>query len=388
MEEELHIILYGEIGGDPMFGEVAPTSDEIQNQLLNSKSENVVVHISSPGGGVFQGWTIGNIIKNSGKNTTALIEGYCGSIATFVALSCDRVEMAEAARFMIHNPTFDPGSVEEKDLEAAAQQLATIKDDLINIYRKKTGLSISQLSDMMGKETSMTQEEAQKFGFVDGKMTPLKAVAKFDIKNNKMLQKKEDPKITESKVSKMDQILEQGKHILKKLLKNEAHNIMVTLADGSTIFIDSEDGEFEGKRAWTVDEAGNPTEIPVEDGTFVLEDGRSITVEGGIVQSVQETEPAEVDLLKEQLAKLEQEIKSSQEEKKVSEKDAEQTKKSVTDLLVEVKNLKKMTVGDKTSLKKPHLEPQNKFRNNDPPETGHPLDAFAAGLKRNRNKTI
>ncbi len=387
MEEELHIILYGEIGGDPMFGEVAPTSDEIQNQLLNSKSENVVVHISSPGGGVFQGWTIGNIIKNSGKNTTALIEGYCGSIATFVALSCDRVEMAEAARFMIHNPTFDPGSVEEKDLEAAAQQLATIKDDLINIYRKKTELSISQLSDMMGKETSMTQEEVQKFGFVDGKMTPLKAVAKFDIKNNKMLKvtNKEDE---EKKLSKMDQILKQGEHILKKLFKNDAHNIMVTLADGSTIFIDSEDGEFEGKQAWTVDEAGNPTEIPVEDGTFALEDGRSITVEGGIVQSVQETEPAEVDLLKEQIAKLEQEIKSSQEEKKVSEKDAEETKKSVTDLLVEVKNYKKMTVGDKTPLKKPHLEPQNKFRNNDPPETGHPLDAFAANLKRNRNKTI
>ena len=132
--EPLHLFIYGEIGGG------APSVDEIQKELTASNATDVIVHISSPGGGVFEGWTIGNILKNSGKNTTAKIEGFCASIATYIALMCNRVEMAETGRFLIHNPSLGMQG-EEGDFEKAAQQLVTIKDDLVRAYRSKTGIS-------------------------------------------------------------------------------------------------------------------------------------------------------------------------------------------------------------------------------------------------------
>ena len=376
--EDLHLFIYGEIGGG-FFDEGGISIDNISKELTDSKAENVVIHISSPGGSVFDGWTIGNLIKNSGKKTVAKIEGLCASIATYIALSCERVEMAETARFMIHNPK-NGLEGEEDELKEAAEQLAKIKDDLIKTYKDKTGIPTSKLSRMMDEETILTAEEAKDQGFVDAFMTPLKAVAYFKSHKEMIKVEKVDSKET-AKVTKMDQIIQQGKDILAKLI-GTVKNVSVTLADGVVIFIDSEDGEFEGKAAWTVDEEGNPTDTPVEDGTFSLDDGRSLTVEGGIVTSVQEAEPEEVDVLKAKVKELETEMTAKIEKEKEAEVKAKETEKSVSDLILETENLKKMTAGDKTPLKKPIIEPQNKF--DTPPEEGHGLDGFAGYLKRNR----
>ena len=181
--DDLQLFIYGVIGGDSL-GERSIGPDEIQQGFQDNSSKDVSVHISSPGGGVFEGWTMANIIKNSGRKTTALIEGYCASIATSIALSCDRVLMAEnASRFVIHNPTIDPGQIEEGQAEKVAEQLASLKDDMIAQYRAKTGLSVGQITSMMDKETMMTAKEARDFGFVDDYMIPVKLVAKIDIKN-------------------------------------------------------------------------------------------------------------------------------------------------------------------------------------------------------------
>lgn len=384
--DDLHLFIYGEIGGESFFEEPTISVDEIQQKLLdNPKAKEVIVHISSPGGGVFDGWTIGNIIKNSGLKSTAKIEGLCASIATFVALSCDRVEMADTARFMIHNP-WNVIQGEETDLEEAAEQLAKIKDDLLRIYKNKTGLSVVELSKMMDEETTLTAVEAKDKGFIDGFMVPMKAVAKLDIKNTKMKSKKEIEQEKET-LSVMDKILAKADELYKRLTyQDSAHNVMLTLADGSAIFVESEDGELEGKNAFTVDEEGNPTDTPVEDGTHALEDGRSITVEGGVVVSVQE-EDAEVDDLKQQVATLEKEISDNQSKNEEGKKEKEETEKNVKELILEVKNLKTMTAGDNASLKKPVIEPVNKFNANKPAQ-GHPMDGFAASMKRLRNKTI
>lgn len=373
--DELHLFVYGEIGADPMFGQAAPTPEEIQKELTaHPEAKDLVVHISSLGGGVFDGWTIGNIIKNSGKKSICKIEGVAASIATYIALSCDRVEMDETARFMIHNPTLGLEG-EEGELEDAAEQLGKIKDDLIKIYKSKTGLSINQLSAMMDKETTLTAAEAKAQGFVDGFMSPVKAVAKFDIEHMQVKKEKDISKFNEI----FDKIAEKADKLLKKLTFDaDPKNVTVTLANGSAIFVESEDGELEGKNAFTVDEEGNATDTPVEDGTFQLEDGRSITVEGGVVMSVQEASD-EIDVLRDQVKDLEKQIAESQKQDKTKDTENKEIKKTVSDLMGEMKNLKALTVGDSGDLYKAHIDPPNKL-NNDPPE-GHPLDGFAAGMK-------
>lgn len=381
---ELHLFVYGEIGATDLFSEGAPTVDDIQKQIqAHPEAKEIVVHINSPGGGVFDGWAIGNILKNSGKKTTAQIEGFCASIATFIALSCDTVEMAETAMFMIHNPSVGLQG-DEKEMQKAAVQLSKIKDDLIRIYKAKTGISVSQLSKMMDEETTLTAQEAKAEGFVDNFMTPIKAVAKFDINKNIMPEAKENQEIKDGYQKILDKL---DKFFKFDAFKDVAENMTVTLSDGGSIFVESEDGELEGKKAFTVDEEGNPTETPVEDGVHTLEDGRSITVEGGVVLSVQEAMPTEeVDVLKEQVKNLEAQIAEAQKEKEeLAEANAKETgeiKTVVSELMAEVKNFKQMTVGNVEPVKKPVIQPENKFKSEPEPKTG--MDNFANYLKQNR----
>ena len=366
---ELHLFVYGEIGGG-MFSEGATTSEDVQKEITaHPEAKEIIVHISSPGGGVFEGWTIGNILKNSGKKTTAKIEGFCASIATYIALSCQRVEMAEVGRFLIHNPSLGLEG-EQVDLEKAAVQLESIKEDLINTYKSKTGMSSSQLSKMMDDETSMTAGEAKAFGFIDAFMTPIKAVAKFDINKNKMAEKKQESKLD---LSMLDKIIKKAEKVIADLLPRP-QNVVVELEDGSTIFVESEDGELEGKMAFT-EEGGDP----VADGIYPLTDGRVLTVEDGIVTSVAEDSPEEVvDKLKAQIEALEAAAQAANEE---TTKVKAESQKNLTELLIEVKNLKRMTAGSTEPPKKAIHEPTNKF---EAQTKGHRMDAFADYIKNSK----
>lgn len=355
------IFIYGEIGWE---ANVA----EIQNQIQAPGAfDKLVVHISSHGGGVFDGWTIGNIIKNLGVETEAHIEGLCASIATFIALSCNKVLMADTGRFMIHNPmTFAEG--ESDQMEQAQEQLDAIKADLMKSYHSKTGIALDQLSVMMDEETWLTPEEAIEAGFVDELMEPIKAVAKFDIKNNNKMKKVEKnawEKATEEIKKHFDSVLAN----FKKESLDDIVNIIVELADGSSIFIESEDGEFEGKNAFT-EEGGEP----VVDGTFALSDGRSITIEGGVVVSVQEEDIE--DKLKDRIKDLETQLSDVTEEKEKSDDKVKDAVKEVTDLAEEFKNLQSMTVGDNKPPLKRHRESARKIEQKE----AHSLDGFSSYL--------
>jgi hypothetical protein len=146
------------------------------------------------------------------------------------------------------------------------------------------------------------------------------------------------------------------------------------LEDGSSIFIESEDGELEGKNAFVADAEGNPTEEAAPNGTHLLRDGRSITIEEGVVTSVQEATD-EVENLKNTIAELEAKLQEKEEAEAKSNGELEEAKSQMLELIKDVENLKKMTVGGDEPVKKPYVKPQNKF--DTLKETGHVLDDFA-----------
>lgn len=94
-----HVFIYGGIGSGP--GETSLKSVKAQ---LDPQAENYIVHLVSPGGEVFEGFGIYNILKNSGKKITTHIEGVCASIATLIAFAGDEIVMNKTSEFMIHNP--------------------------------------------------------------------------------------------------------------------------------------------------------------------------------------------------------------------------------------------------------------------------------------------
>jgi ATP-dependent Clp protease protease subunit len=128
--------------------------------------EKIVLHIASPGGSVYAGYNIYNALKLSGKPIKTIIEGEAQSMATFIALAGNEIEICNPSVFMIHMPHSGVEGTAE-NFEQGASELRTIENDMIAAYAAKTKLPPEQIREMMRKTTTMNAAQAKQHGFVD-----------------------------------------------------------------------------------------------------------------------------------------------------------------------------------------------------------------------------
>ena len=106
---------------------------KIREQLDEIGEKPVNIYIASDGGDVNAGMAIANIIKRMKGETTAYIDSWAASIASVIALACDRVVIPENAFIMIHNPSCIMfGTADE--MRKTADLLDTIRDSIIDVY--------------------------------------------------------------------------------------------------------------------------------------------------------------------------------------------------------------------------------------------------------------
>lgn len=155
------------------------SADSVRESLsaIPSSTRNLTIELDSPGGNVYEGYKVYNLLKASGKNITVRVSGIAGSIATIIALSGNKVHMAPLSRFMVHNPFVSSTSGNADQLESVIDELRRIEAEMISIYASKTGKSEDEIRDIMSKETYMSPEEALEFGFIDAIAEPIKALA-------------------------------------------------------------------------------------------------------------------------------------------------------------------------------------------------------------------
>ena len=177
--DKAEIWIYEQIGED-FWTDCGVTAKSFQKELAGIKASQIDLHINSPGGEVFDGITIYNLIKQHPANVTAHIDGLAASIASVIALAGDTVIMAENALFMIHNPWgFAMGDATE--MRKTADLLDKIGGSLVTAYSSKSGKSDDEISVLMDSETWMTAQEAKDAGFIDeiSEQMDLAACAKF-----------------------------------------------------------------------------------------------------------------------------------------------------------------------------------------------------------------
>jgi hypothetical protein len=85
-------------------------------------------------------------------------------MASVIAMVGDRIEMAEHAWMMIH----DPFDANEETAEGSKPALQKIAGHIADIYAQRTGLSRRQIETMMRSETWMDAKDAVRLGFADG----------------------------------------------------------------------------------------------------------------------------------------------------------------------------------------------------------------------------
>jgi ATP-dependent protease ClpP protease subunit len=122
---------------------------EVKRQLqANSQADTIILHIQSPGGSVYAGYNTYHLLKSSGKKIKTIIEGEAQSIATFIALAGDTVEIRKPSVFMIHNPFAGLEGDADKMLNGASE-LRNIENDMATVYSMKTRIPVEEIKEMM-----------------------------------------------------------------------------------------------------------------------------------------------------------------------------------------------------------------------------------------------
>ena len=163
--DKAEIWIYEQIGEDFWSGG-GVTAKSFQKELSGIKASQIDLHINSPGGEVFAGVTIYNLLKQHPATVTSYIDGIAASIASVIALAGDKVIMAENALYMMHNPAgLVMGNAE--DMRKMADVLDKIRGTMTGVYTGKTGKPDDEINAMLDAETWMTADEALDAGLID-----------------------------------------------------------------------------------------------------------------------------------------------------------------------------------------------------------------------------
>ena len=287
----------------------------------------VTVYIDSPGGMVEEGLRMYDFLKQRKVTTIAL---NASSIASIIFLAGKKRLISPNAQMIIHNAWLRGNEIDDNmivnanNLEELKQEFEKIDAELVAIYKEVTGMRETKLLALMAEDTDIAAD-AVEYGFADGyyeeKKEEAKAVANYVMFNARYMamSNKEKPilnndnmanEATNEKLNAIEKALKG----LSNMIFGNAKNMAVELEDGTQIFVFSEDGEFEGKRAVIADEEGRPTEENAPAGVHRLRDGREITVgEGGIIEAVSEAPDAEA--MEKEMEAMEDEKKKLMEEK-------------------------------------------------------------------------
>jgi len=172
------IIIYGGIGQD-YWGDGSMISAKQFSEELKKLSDSVTeidLRINSPGGDVFDGIAIYNRIKQHKAKVNVYIDGLAASIASIIALAGDNIYIGDGALYMVHLPwTFAMGN--RMELDNTVNRLLDVEEQMISIYKKKTGMDRAEIKAMLEAETWLGAEDAILKGFVDSKVAESMPIA-------------------------------------------------------------------------------------------------------------------------------------------------------------------------------------------------------------------
>lgn len=169
------VYIYDMIGAG--FFEDGVTAKGFKDDLEKMKPfDRLNVYINSPGGSVFEGTTIHNIIARQKAEKTIMIDGLAASIASVIAMSGDTIQIAANGLMMIHNP-WAVAIGDAADMRKMAETLDVIRGTILDTYVNRSGHDRDALSEMMDAETWIDAETAVEIGLADKVAEPVEMAA-------------------------------------------------------------------------------------------------------------------------------------------------------------------------------------------------------------------
>ncbi|MDK1083444.1 Clp protease ClpP [Cronobacter sakazakii] len=158
------ISIFDVIGAD-YWGE-GVTASRIAGALRSLNGADVTVNINSPGGDMFEGLAIYNLLREYDGKVTVKVLGLAASAASIIAMAGDEVQIGRGAFLMIHNCwVYAMGN--RHDLAQIATDIAPFDKAMSDIYQARSGLDAATVDKMMDGETYIGGSEAVEKGFAD-----------------------------------------------------------------------------------------------------------------------------------------------------------------------------------------------------------------------------
>ena len=242
---------------------------EFVQQLFesNPNEKDFKFNIHCPGGEVEEGLAIYDYLRTSGRNIYMNIEGACHSMAVCLLLAAPKENRSANPNCLalIHKVWGCAYGGTADDLEAAAEETRMLQNKILAIYADRTDKTLDELQAIMNEQKQRTAQELLEWGFI-GKINSYNT--NYKISNKKI-------------AMNIKQIKESADALLNKIgnmLGGATHaNYEFVSAEGETLFTtESESEELE------VGMAASP------DGTFVIADGRTVVIADGVITEIRE----------------------------------------------------------------------------------------------------
>lgn len=142
------------------------SANRIAGALRAIGGDDVTVHINSPGGDMFEGLAIYNILREYQGKVTVKVLGLAASAASIIAMAGDEVQIGRGAFLMIHN-AWIVAAGNRNDFREYADYLEPFDKAMADIYAARSGMSPEDVQSLMDKESFIGGSDAVTRGLAD-----------------------------------------------------------------------------------------------------------------------------------------------------------------------------------------------------------------------------
>lgn len=154
------IYVYGEIG---YWG---VTASDFVAELSRLNVASIDLHISSPGGEIFDGMAIFEALRSHSAQVTTYVDSLAASIASVIAMAGDRIVIAPYGEMMIHDGSgYCVGNA--ADMTEMAELLDRQSNKIASVYADRAGGTLEDWRARMEAETWFSAAEAVAAGLAD-----------------------------------------------------------------------------------------------------------------------------------------------------------------------------------------------------------------------------
>lgn len=142
-----------------------------QLMFLNSVDENedIKLYINSPGGSIYSGMGIVDVMEYITPDVSTYCMGTCASMAAVILSSGAKGKRYSLphSKVMIHQPSTGIGRIKAEDLRVEYEEMEKCKAMVYGVLAENAGKSIEEIEELCRLDRWYSADEAVDFGLID-----------------------------------------------------------------------------------------------------------------------------------------------------------------------------------------------------------------------------